>query len=136
MGAAFSTTMFTIAFLVVAGLLKMLASQIEAGESRPNHTFGIRSASTMASEAAWIAAHEASLKVLKRTAGLLLGFTVILWALFAVLPKEDASVPLIFLAGLGFTAILVVLLLRMYAKANAVAAEVGLAAHPSEGSPG
>ncbi|VXC15309.1 hypothetical protein ARTHRO9V_210194 [Arthrobacter sp. 9V] len=40
LGAAFSTTMFSIAFLVVAGLLKMLASQIESGRRRRNWTTG------------------------------------------------------------------------------------------------
>ena len=125
MGAAFSTTMFSIAFLVVAGLLKMLASQIESGASKPNHTFGIRSKATMASEKAWIAAHAASLKILKGTATLLLGCTACMWILFAVLPKDDASVPWIFFCGLGFTVVLVLLLMRMYYKANAVAAEIG-----------
>lgn len=127
MGAAFSTTMFSIAFLVVAGLLKMLASQVEAGESRPNHTFGIRSKATMASEAAWVAAHEASLTILKRTAVLLLVFTATMWVVFAMLPKNDASVPWIFLIGLGFTAMLVGLLMRMYIKANAAASKVNQA---------
>lgn len=117
--------MFSIAFLVVAGLLKMLASQVEAGESRPNYTFGIRSKATMASEDAWIAAHEASVKVLKRTAVLLLVFTAALWVVFGVLPKDDSSVVWTFCIGLGFTAVLVVLLLRMYAKANVVAEQVG-----------
>ncbi|MCT9868405.1 SdpI family protein [Paenarthrobacter aurescens] len=129
MGAASSTTMFSIAFLVVAGLLKMLASQIEAGQSRPNPTFGIRSKATMASEEAWIASHEASLRILKGTAVFLLVCTAALWVLFAVLPKDDASVPLIFFSGLGFTAVLVVLLMRMYVKADAVATKIGSAAN-------
>lgn len=124
MGLAFSTAMFSIAFLVVAGLLKMLASQVEAGESRPNYTFGIRSKATMASDDAWVAAHEASVKVLKRTAGLLLVFTAALWVIFGVLPKDDSSVVWIFFIGLGFTAVLVVLLLRMYFKANSIAERV------------
>jgi hypothetical protein len=120
--------MFSITFLVVAGLLKMLASQIEAGESRPNYTFGIRSKATLASEEAWEAAHEASLKVLKRAAAFLLGCTATMWILFAALPKQDASVPWIFFSGLGFAAILVLLLMRMYVKANAIAEEIGASA--------
>ncbi|UKA50780.1 SdpI family protein [Arthrobacter sp. FW305-123] len=125
MGAAFSTTMFSIAFLVVAGLLKMLASQIEAGQSKPNPTFGIRSKATMASDEAWIAAHEASLRILRGTVIFLLLCTTALWVLFAVLPKDDASVPLIFFTGLGVTAVLVVLLMRMYLQADAVATKIG-----------
>ncbi|ASN19089.1 SdpI family protein [Arthrobacter sp. YN] len=124
MGAAFSTAMFSIAFLVVAGLLKMLASQIEAGQSRRNPTFGIRSKATMASDEAWIAAHEASVNILKGTAVLLLSCTAVLWVLFAILPKDDDSVPVIFFSGLGFTAVLVTFLMRMYFKADAVAASI------------
>ncbi|MDO6142505.1 SdpI family protein [Paenarthrobacter aurescens] len=45
----------------------MLASQIEAGQSKPNPTFGIRSKATMASDEAWIATHEASLRILRGT---------------------------------------------------------------------
>ncbi|MGF6834043.1 hypothetical protein QF015_002218 [Paenarthrobacter sp. TE4293] len=127
LGAAFSTTMFSLAFLVVAGLLKMLSSQIEAGQSRPNYTFGIRSKATLASEEAWVAAHETSLKILKGTTIFLLGCTAALWVLFTVLPKDDASVPVIFFSGLGFIAILVVLLMRMYLKADAVAMKIGSA---------
>ncbi|KUM34703.1 SdpI family protein [Arthrobacter sp. EpRS71] len=125
MGAAFSTAMFSIAFLVVAGLLKMLASQIEAGQSKPNPTFGIRSKATMASDEAWIAAHEASLRMLRGIVVFLLVCTAALWVLFAVLPKDDASVPLIFFTGLGVTAVLVVLLMRMYLQADAVATKIG-----------
>jgi len=118
--------MFSIAFLVVAGLLKMLASQIEAGQSKPNPTFGIRSKATMASDEAWIAAHEASLRMLRGIVVFLLVCTAALWVLLAVLPKDDASVPLIFFTGLGVTAVLVVLLMRMYLQADAVATKIGL----------
>ncbi|MDO6142504.1 hypothetical protein [Paenarthrobacter aurescens] len=51
--------------------------------------------------------------------------TTALWVLFAVLPKDDASGPLIFFTGLGVTAVLVVLLMRIYLQADAVATKIG-----------
>ncbi|MCD4851959.1 hypothetical protein LN996_14155 [Arthrobacter sp. AK01] len=68
------------------------------------------------------------MRILKGTAVFLLVCTAALWVLFAVLPKDDASVPLIFFSGLGFTAVLVVLLMRMYVKADAVATKIDSAA--------
>ncbi|WP_445930401.1 SdpI family protein [Paenarthrobacter nitroguajacolicus] len=116
--------MFTIAFLVVAGLLQLLASQVASGESKPNYTFGIRSKATLSSERAWKAAHSSALGALKAIPLLLLAFSVTLWAIFAALPKDDASVPWIFFAGMGFTIILVALLMHMYRKADSVATRI------------
>ncbi|WP_190991394.1 SdpI family protein [Pseudarthrobacter sulfonivorans] len=124
LGAAFSTTMFTIAFLVVAGLLQMLASQVKSGESKPNYTFGIRSKATLSSERAWNAAHSSALGALKAIPVLLLGFVATMWVIFAVLPKDDSSVPWIFFSGMGFTAIMVAMLMHMYYKADSLARRI------------
>ncbi|WP_172323983.1 SdpI family protein [Paenarthrobacter sp. CM16] len=124
MGAAFSTTMFTIAFLVVAGLLQMLASQVKSGDSKPNYTFGIRSKATLSSERAWNAAHTSALGALKAIPVTLIGFVATLWIIFAALPKDDSSIPWIFFSGMGFTAIMVVLLMHMYYKADSLARRI------------
>ncbi|WP_157731766.1 SdpI family protein [Arthrobacter sp. YN] len=124
LGAVFSTTMFTIAFLVVAGLLQMLASQVKSGDSKPNYTFGIRSKATLSSERAWNAAHTSALGALKAIPVMLIGFVATLWVIFAVLPKDDSSVPWIFFSGMGFTAIMVALLMHMYYKADSLARRI------------
>lgn len=116
--------MFTIAFLVVAGLLQMLASQVKSGESKPNYTFGIRSKATLSSERAWNAAHNSALGALRAIPVVLLGFVATMWVIFAVLPKDDSSVPWIFFTGMGFTAILVAMLMHMYYKADSLARHI------------
>jgi hypothetical protein len=86
------------ALLIIASVaLWVVAARAASGAIGPNRWAGIRTRSTMASSAAWVAAHRAA-KTGMQTAGVILGVTGVA---VGVLGWTTDLLPLILLVGAG-----------------------------------